>query len=364
MHIGLLIYGSLENQSGGYFYDRMLVEHLRDAGDQVEVLSLEEGNYLRHLGDNFSRTLRERLDKLKFDLLVQDELNHPSLFMINYSIRDVVSYPIVSIVHHLRSSESHPGWQNRIYGWVEGRYLKSVAGFIFNSQTTRHAVENLVGSEISGVVAYPAGDHLQVDLHQEMIASRAKEDGPLRLLFLGNVIRRKGLDLLLAALSQIPRGQWLLKVAGSLEMDPTYVRSVKELVKGYGFDDQVTFAGYLGEEDLRLVMIDSQVLVVPSEYEGFGIAYLEGMGFGLPAIATTAGGAVEIISHREDGFLIPPGDKDQLVNYINQLIGGRELLTKMSLAARERYLHHPSWEETTGKIRSFLLEVAQSQRTS
>jgi glycosyltransferase involved in cell wall biosynthesis len=362
MQIGLLIYASLDNQSGGYLYDRMLVEHLRAAGDQVEVISIPERDYLRHLGDNLSPTLPDQLGDLNVDLLLQDELNHPSLFNINYSLHKKVSFPIISIVHHLRSSESHPQWQNRIYHWVERRYIQSVDGFIFNSQTTRQAVDELNQNDVPWVVAYPAGDRLDAELSQEMIVSRAMQAGQLRLLFVGNVIPRKGLDLLLAALSLIPKEQWSLNVVGSLELDPSFVRSIKRLVYENGIDDQVKFAGFLEVEDLRQVMIDSQVLVVPSEYEGFGIAYLEGMGFGLPSIATTGGGAVEIISHGEDGFLIPPGDQNHLVNYLCQLNDDRQLLTGMSLAARERYLQHPSWEETTGKIRKFLIEVLQGQR--
>lgn len=363
MHIGLVIYGSLDNQSGGYLYDRMLVEHLRVAGDQVEVISLAESNYIRHIRDNLSPILLDQLGDLSVDLLLQDELNHPSLFHINYSLRKRVSYPIVSIVHHLRSSESHPQWQNWIYHWIECRYINSVTGFIYNSQTTRHVVEDLVGNEVPWVVAYPAGDRLDIDLSQEVIVSRAGQIGPLRLLFLGNVIPRKGLDLLLTALSIIPKEHWSLDIVGSLEMDPSYVRYVEGFLNENGIDDQVNFAGFLKAGDLRQAMVESQVMVVPSEYEGFGIAYLEGMGFGLPAIATTGGGAVEIISHAEDGFLIPPGDRNQLVIYLSQLIDDRELLARMSLAAREKYLRHPSWEETTGKIRSFLMEVIQSRRT-
>ena len=52
----------------------------------------------------------------------------------------------------------------------------------------------------------------------------------------------------------------------------------------------------------------SHLLAVPSSYEGFGIVYLEGMAFGLPALASSAGGAQEIIRHGETGWLVPPGE--------------------------------------------------------
>jgi glycosyltransferase involved in cell wall biosynthesis len=362
MNIGLLIYGSLSNRSGGYLYDRMLEKHLRAAGDKIEVISLSERDYLRYLGDNYSPSLMNRLVDLDVDILLQDELNHPSLFHLNYSLQKKVSFPIVSIVHHLRSSESHPRWQKQIYRWIESRYINSVDGIIFNSHATRQTVESLMINEMPWVVAYPSGNRLNVKLSQEKIISRAIQAGALRLIFLGNIIPRKGLDLLLMALSFIPKEQWSLYVVGSLEMDPTYVESIKNLVIKFGLEDQVKFTGFLENMNLSTVMVDSQVLVVPSQYEGFGIAYLEGMGFGLPAIATTGGGAVEIISHGKDGFLIPPGEINQLVYYLCRLVDERDLLTRMSLAARERYLQHPPWSETSANIREFLKGVVQNRR--
>jgi hypothetical protein len=110
MRIGLLIYGTLETLSGGYLYDRRLVEHLQSKGDEVEIVSLPWRNYLRHLGDNFSGSLYTRLKELQVDLLLQDELNHPSLFWLNRRLQNQVSYPIIAIVHHLRSSAMHPTW--------------------------------------------------------------------------------------------------------------------------------------------------------------------------------------------------------------------------------------------------------------
>ena len=140
MHIGLIIFGSLDTISGGYLYDRKLVEHLRAFGDEVEIISLPWSGYGRHLSFNFSRGLLNRLKSANFDLLLQDELNHPSLLWLNGRLRPTISYPIISIVHHLRSSEVHPPRLLPLYRWVERRYLRSVDGFVCNSQTTKRTV--------------------------------------------------------------------------------------------------------------------------------------------------------------------------------------------------------------------------------
>src|SRR5512146_736280 len=97
MKVGLVIYGSLDTLSGGYLYDRKLVEYLRSRGDTVEIISLPWRNYPTHFVDNLSFKLPGNLD-----LLIQDELNHPSLIFANQGKHP---YPILSLVHHLRCSE-------------------------------------------------------------------------------------------------------------------------------------------------------------------------------------------------------------------------------------------------------------------
>src|SRR5688572_25364703 len=192
MRIGLIIYGSLDTLSGGYMYDRKLVEYLRVQGDTVEIISLPWRNYAAHLTDNFSFKLPSNLD-----ILIEDELNHPSLINAN---RGHHPYPVISLVHHLRCSELRPKWQNDLYRIVEKKYLRSVDGFIFNSQTTKSVVNGLLIDEKPSVVAYPPTDRFGDVISEAEIKSRAAH-GPLQILFLGNVMERKGLHILLKAVS-------------------------------------------------------------------------------------------------------------------------------------------------------------------
>jgi len=351
MKIGLIIYGSLDNLSGGYLYDRKLVEYLRQQGEQVEIISLPWRNYIAHLLDNWKVRLPKPFEG--FDVIIQDELNHPSLIIAN-SIRQ--TYPVISLVHHLRCSENFPAWQRWFYKLVEKRYLSSVDGFIFNSNTTSHVVTNIVGKFMPSVTVFPPTDRFGGALSEKIITDRAYEPGPLRLVFLGNIIPRKGLNLLLEAI-KILGSECKLNVVGSQDVDPVYASQVREVANQPDLRDKVFFYGKLDDEVLAKVLQASHVLVVPSSYEGFGIVYLEGMAFGLPAIGTTAGAAGEIINDGENGFLVPPEDALKLASCLKTLAGEKELLVRMSLNALERYRNQPSWDQTAWKIRNFLYEM-------
>jgi glycosyltransferase involved in cell wall biosynthesis len=354
MRVGLVIYGSLATVSGGYLYDRQLVDALRRAGDDVDIISLPWRNYARHLTDNRSADLLRRL-RGDYDLLLQDELNHPSLAWAN-GRRGRDRPPIVAIVHHLRASEHRPAWQNRFYRFIESRYLKSVDGFIHNSHTTRREVERLTGRVAPGLIAYPGGDRL---IAQALVGAAIKQesDGPLRLLFVGNLIPRKGLHFLLAALARTSAA-WHLSVVGSPDVAPIYARSLHAVTEKQGLAERITWRGSLDDAALAAEMVSADVLAVPSEYEGFGIVYMEGMGYGLPALATTAGAAPEIVTDGENGFLVEPDDVTALAGRIETLAGDRALLARMSAAARTRFATHPTWDATTTAIRNFLLELA------
>ena len=354
MRIGLIIYGNLETVTGGFFYDRMLVEHLRRQGDEVEVISLPWRSYVRHLGDNLSRSLLRRLRDAPFDILLQDELNHSSLFWLNQRLRNAAGYPIVTIVHLLRSSEPRSVWRNRLSCWVERRYLRSVDGSIWNSMATRTAAEELAGPGCPGVVAYPGRDHLPSTVSQRQIEERARQPGPIRVLFVGNLSPVKGLHSLVEALLRLPKDHWHLTVIGSLTMDPKYVRALRRRIAQSGLSDNVELLGALPNPQVGTHMEWAHVLAVPSFYEGFGIAYLEAMGFGLPVIASTGGGTGEIVTHGREGFLVSPGDVEALSRHLKRLHEDRDMLLRMGLEARERHSAHPTWAESAESIRGFI----------
>jgi glycosyltransferase involved in cell wall biosynthesis len=353
LNLGLIIYGSLETVSGGFFYDRMLVDFLKSKGDRVEIFSLPWRNYARHLLDNFSGTFIQSLSAANLDVLIQDELNHPSLFRLNRKLKDRVRYPIVSIVHHLRSRESRPDWQNRLYRSVERDYLRTVDAFVFVSRTTGADVMALTGWDVPSIVASPGRDLVAPAFTPDQVKARSFESGPLRVLFVGSLIRRKELHTLIAGLASLPETSWKLDVVGGF-VDKPYVDEIKRQIELEGLSERVSLWGVVTGEALRDYYQKSHLVAAPSSYEGFGIVYMEGMGYGLPAIASTAGAAHEIITHGQNGFLVHPGDAAAIAEHIEDLHRDREKLFRMGLNALDRYRQHPTWDESTSKIAEFL----------
>ena len=357
MHIGLIIYGSLDTLSGGYLYDRKLVAHLRACGDTVTVLSQPWVNYGRHLLHNINSAWRRQLLlSPKFDVLLQDELNHPSLFWQNPTLRKQSGCPMVAIVHHLRCSEARPGWQNMLYRHIERRYLNTVDGFVFNSQTTRQTVFDLIEPAKPHVVALPAGDRFGIQPANYWV-NRASNSHELRLLFVGNIIPRKGLHTVLTALATCP-GAWQLDVVGADDIDTAYAQSLRRQAAQLGLAHRVHWCGRFDDPALAKAFRQHDVLVGPSSYEGYGIAYLEAMGFGLPVIASTGGAAHEIVTDGVDGFLVDPDDVATLGACLNTLIDNPTLRTRMGEAARQRFAQHPTWAHSMAQIRSFLQRLA------
>jgi glycosyltransferase involved in cell wall biosynthesis len=360
LNLGLVIYGSLEQRTGGYLYDRQLVAHLRQQGDRIEVFSLPWQSYAPHLLHNLSLRIDRWARAAAFDLLLQDELNHPSLVWVNRRLRRQ-GLPLVSIVHHLRSSEAHRPLALAVYRSVERTYLRSVDAWVCNSYPTRDAVQALAGRPLASVVAWPGADHQRQRIQPEQVMARAREPGPLRLLFLGTITPRKGLDVLLHSLERFPRGSLRLTVVGDTDREAHFAQRMIERSRQLAVP--VEFLGPVPDDRIDRLFTSHQALVVPSWHEGFGIGYLEAMGFGLVCLASASGGAADLVRHGMEGFLIPPGDHLKLAEALGLLHRDRSLLARMGLAGLERAGKHPTWQSTGAKIRDFLLDVAGPVRT-
>ena len=358
MNIGLVIYGRLDTLTGGYLYDRQMVTALEARGHRVRVTSLPATSYPGRLALNWK--MPGHMQGL--DLLLQDELCHPSLIRFN-ARRGRRHGPAVAVVHQVLCDEPRAVWCNRLLRRVEKRYLDGVDGFVFNSRTTRDTVWRLTAADRPHVVAPPGGDRLDGTPAPEVITARAQARGPLRMLFVGNLIPRKGLLPLIQALDGLPRNAWSLRVVGRLDMDGAHVRRVRQALAARGLAGRVQLVGPREGSALTAEFNRAQVLCMPYAYEGFGMATLEAQGFGLPVIGAREGATGELVRSGVNGYLVRRGDHAAVCRALDGLNADRTRLGLMGLAARRQFERQPGWAATMAHLARFLESLVASRST-
>jgi glycosyltransferase involved in cell wall biosynthesis len=156
------------------------------------------------------------------------------------------------------------------------------------------------------------------------------------LLFLGAVIEPKGVDELLEALARLPlsspMAEWRLQVAGEGDL-----ARYRRLAEALGIADRVIFLAWVDEERVQQLLRSSDVLVLPSHFEGLSMAVLEAMSYGLAIVTTPVGATEEAIIGGDTGLLVPVGDVEQLAGAIARLIADPSLRLRLGEAARARF---------------------------
>lgn len=353
MRVGLIIYGSINTITGGYIYNRHLVDYLKSKGIDIKIFSQTQTNFFGLIKSNYSKKIFKEIIEFSPDILLQDEMNFISLFLLNRKLKASGKFPIISIIHFLNSNQEVNFIFKYVLKKIETIYLKSVEGFIFNSLYTQSTVLNIIGENKNSIVAYPGKDRYQFNISKNQIPAKCLSK-VLKIIFIGNLFYHKGLHVLLQALSKIDTQLWQLTVIGGLHFDLVYTNQIMAMIGQLGFEENVKILGVLDITNLKTQLPLHHLLAVPSYYESFGMVYAEAMGAGLPVIACKAGGAQEIVVDKKNGFLVAPGDYLMVRESIFELIKNRRLLMKMSLSSLTAYENMFSWQETMESIFTFL----------
>ena len=188
-------------------------------------------------------------------------------------------------------------------------------------------------------------------------ADRFQEEGPLTLAYAGQILEHKGLLVLLRALAACRREHRLVVVGD--DRNP-YAERCKRFAGSRGLAGRVEFVGKKTNAQTReIVRGRGHVLVVPSVWdEPFSIVVLEGMGMGLPVVASATGGTPEIVEDGRNGFLFPREDFRALRSIIDRLEGDRELCLRVGAEGRERVLAGFSMERMVDRVLEVLASPA------
>ncbi len=170
-------------------------------------------------------------------------------------------------------------------------------------------------------------------------------DGPARVLTLGRLVPRKGVDTVIAAIADVPDAH--LIVAGGPEHarladDPEATR-LRAVAAGSQVRGRVTFTGRIGHEEVPALMRSVDVIVSDPWYEPFGIVPLEAMACGAAVIASEVGGHLDTVADGVTGLLVPPRDPGALADRIRYLLADPERRRVLGAAAAARARSRYSW---------------------
>lgn len=328
--------GSLEQPTGGYAYDRRVIAELRRLGCAVDIIDVGEG-FPRPAAE----TAREALLRLQRvpagRPIVIDGL---ALGVLPEAARALqATHPVIALVHHPLALESGlTAEAAALLRASERAALDAVRHVIVTSAATARTLAKDYGVATCAItVAIPGSDAVAAapKAHRETV----------KLLAVGAVVRRKGYDVLLAALACITDLDWELVIAGDCTRDRELAGELATKLVLLRFGARARMAGAVGEAELARLYGAADVFVLPSRHEGYGMAFAEAIAYGLPVIGTKAGAIPDTVPEGA-GILVPPDDVPALAAALRAMIADADIRARCAAVARHAAAQLPGWDAT------------------
>jgi glycosyltransferase involved in cell wall biosynthesis len=326
--------GDLDTPTGGYAYDRRMIAELRELGWRPEVINLGEG-FPRPSALTRAAAKAQLADVPKGRPIVIDGLAFGVLPEAAEELQ--ATHPLVALVHHPLALETGlAADEAAALRESEGRALSCTRGVIANSGATARALAADYGVPAERITVAPPGT-------DRAPAMRRKGTSTLvALLAVGAVVPRKGYDVLVAALAQLLDLPWRLTIAGDCGRDGETAAKLRADIVRHRLEPRVTIEDAVKVERLSELYAGFDLFVLPSRYEGFGMAYAEAIAHGLPVIGTTAGAIPETVP-ASAGVLIPPDDVSALAAALRRLIEDGDERARLAAGARAAAEKLPTW---------------------
>jgi len=341
MNLVLLVPAPFDAVSGGYAYDRRMVEGLRAAGHAVRVVELAGQHPLADEGAR-DAAVAAWSGLAGDEVPIIDGLALPAFTDVTLDGR-----VCVGLIHHPTALETGFTLEERDrLRAAECRLMPMLARVIVTSDATAERLSADFGVRHERISVVVPGT-------EEAPRHQGNAEGPCEVLSIGTLVPRKGHDVLMRALARLPDLEWHLTIAGSPERDPVHTHGLRALAGELGIASRVTFAGEVVDEALEALWRRADIFALATHWEGYGMAIAEALKRGIP-VAVTAGGAAGALVPTEAGVVCPPGDIEQLSKALRRVIFGRELRQYLAENAWRAGQALPSWEEQARKFAAAL----------
>ncbi|MDP2483208.1 MAG: glycosyltransferase family 4 protein [Candidatus Palauibacterales bacterium] len=212
------------------------------------------------------------------------------------------------------------------------------------SSSTAHAVNDRVDRPVSVI---PYSSALPEVASGQVKPALDDPQQPLRLLFVGRLVERKGVEVLVRALARLRHhreAELVIVGAGNRE------GSVRQTAAMEGVADHVHMLGFVSPERLAREYADADIFVLPAvrdsrgDTEGLGVVLLEAMAYERPVIASRAGGIPDIVVDGETGWLADPGDSEVLSRLILEVASDPEAARRVAARGKQEASTRFAWE--------------------
>ena len=245
-------------------------------------------------------------------------------------------------------------WYGIELRWVKRRlpWLKQFLTWALRTSDQVVAISSYTAREIAELVHVPVrvipyGLGFAESALTAKVAGRPTGDGAFLILYVGNLIPRKGVRYLIDALHRLPRAlPAKLLILGEGADRPKLEAQVREL----GLNGRVSMPGRVPEPDLHRALREAGVLVLPSimdkrgDTEGLGVVLLEALSYRIPVIGSAIGGITDIIADGETGLLVPPEDPVAIAAAIERLANDPALAERLAVAGSRRVRERFGWD--------------------
>lgn len=342
-----LIPGDWNTPTGGYTYDRRLVQAMREAGWRVDVLSLS-GSWPHPDAAALAAAEASVASLADGTLVVADGLAFGALDGL--AARHARRLRWVALVHHpLHLETGLTETTRQQLREVETRALHHARRVVVTSESTALDVAAMGVPSPTIAVVEPGTDPVA------MASPTAPRGGPTRLLCVATLTPRKGHALLLQALTGLTHLDWTLHNVGSATRDPDTAATLKTLAAPLG--KRVQWHGEVGAQALHAHYAAADVLVLPSLHEGFGMVVTEAIAHGLPVVASDAGALAQTLPP-DAGLQVPAGKVAPLQGALERVLSDPALRERLAAGARAAARRLPTWPQQARRFAAVLEGVA------
>ncbi|MBM3604089.1 MAG: glycosyltransferase family 4 protein [Alphaproteobacteria bacterium] len=338
--------GDITTLTGGYIYDRRLVEALRALGHPVEVIALPDSFPTPDAADMAAAL--DRLAAVPGDRpLIVDGLAFGALDPQGLAR---VAAPIVAMIHHPLAQESALPAPLADHLWRTERANLAMARHVMvpSPHTRDMLVQRYDVTERRITIVRPGTDRPTVRTAPAACA-------PPLILSVGILHPRKGHDVLIAALSDLADLDWQAVIVGN-PWDRAHVAQLQAQVAVAGLGPRLRLAGRLPHDDLQQLYRQASLFALATRYEGYGIVFDEALSHGLPIVSTRTGAVPDTVPP-EAGLLVAPDDSRVFAAALRRLLTDTAERAQRAAAAAAAGLCLPSWHDAARQASDVLTRL-------